>query len=124
MPIKLILVLALMAFVAVFTGFNLDNSCNIWLFHTFKNVPVFVTILASFAAGVLVTLPFTLGKRVSQVEKEEKQKKLKKLEKEEKKAAREAKKASAKSESAAVTSPAEAVTVCEASAVPDAESAQ
>ena len=49
-----------MVLVTVFTGFNLDNKCNIWLFYTFKNVPVFLTILVSFVFGVLVTLPFTL----------------------------------------------------------------
>ena len=96
MPFKLILTLVLVAFVAVFTGFNLDNSCNVWLFYTFKDVPVFVTILISLVAGVVITLPFTLGKRVKQVEKEEKEKRFRKMEKEEKKAQKAAKKAAAK----------------------------
>ncbi len=99
MPIKLILTLILVAFVAVFTGFNLDNSCDIWLFHTFKDVPVFLTILISLVCGVVITLPFTLGKRVKQVEQEEKQKKLRKMEREEKKAQKEARKAQKKSAS-------------------------
>ncbi len=62
MPIKLIGTIILMVIVALFTGFNLDNRCNIWLFHTFEQVPVYITILGSFVAGVIVTLPFTFKK--------------------------------------------------------------
>ena len=62
MPIKLIFSIALMVLVAAFTGFNLGNKCDLWLFHTFKDVPVFVTVIASFVCGVLLTLPFTFGK--------------------------------------------------------------
>ncbi|MBQ5492028.1 MAG: hypothetical protein IIT68_08250 [Treponema sp.] len=63
MPVKLIIAIALMVLVAVLTGFNLDNKCVIWCFHTFENVPVIGAILGSFVAGVLVTLPFTFGKK-------------------------------------------------------------
>ncbi len=62
MPIKLIITVLLMALAAVFTGFNLDNKCNIWFFHVFKDVPVYVTIFASFIAGVFIMIPFTVGK--------------------------------------------------------------
>ncbi|HAK69374.1 MAG TPA: hypothetical protein DEO40_06725 [Treponema sp.] len=62
MPVKLIAVLALAVFVASFTGFNLDNRCNLWLFHKFENLPVVTLVMASFIAGVIVTLPFTFGK--------------------------------------------------------------
>ncbi len=54
--------------IAFFTGFNLDNRCNVnLLFYTFQNVPVFVTILISFVAGIVVALPFSFsrGKRVA-----------------------------------------------------------
>lgn len=54
--------------IAFFTGFNLDNRCNVnLLFYTFKNVPVFVTILISFVAGIVVALPFSFsrGKKVA-----------------------------------------------------------
>ncbi|HAM78317.1 MAG TPA: hypothetical protein DCP61_03945 [Treponema sp.] len=62
MPVKLIFSIALMVLVATFTGFNLGNKCDLWIFHTFKDVPVFVTVIASFVCGVLLTLPFTFGK--------------------------------------------------------------
>lgn len=62
MPIKLILILILVVLVAVLTGFNLSNVCTIWFFHTFTNIPVFAALLVSFILGVLVTLPFTIGK--------------------------------------------------------------
>ena len=63
MPIKLILVIILTVFVSVFTGLNLENKCSIWFFHTFKDIPVVALVLASFIAGVIVTLPVSLISR-------------------------------------------------------------
>lgn len=58
MVLKLIFTIALLVAFAVFSGFNLDNRCNIWLFgKVFENAPIFMTILVSFGAGVIVTLP-------------------------------------------------------------------
>ncbi|MBP5451774.1 MAG: hypothetical protein J6Y16_06020 [Treponema sp.] len=71
MPVKLIGAVILAVFVAVFTGFNLTNKCDVWLFHTFKDVPVAATIIGSFVLGVFVTLPFTFIKR-SKKNKDEK----------------------------------------------------
>ena len=62
MPIKLIAVLVLIVLVAVFTGFNLENKCTIWFFHSFTDIPVFASLLVSFLVGVIVTLPFTFTK--------------------------------------------------------------
>jgi uncharacterized integral membrane protein len=59
----LITTIVIVIIVAFFTGFNLDNRCNVnLLFHTFQNVPVFVTILVSFVAGIIVSLPFLFGR--------------------------------------------------------------
>ena len=69
MPIKLIAMLIVAALTAVFTGYNLGNSCDVWFIHTFKNVPVFVTIIVSLIAGVVITLPFTMGRRVTREDK-------------------------------------------------------
>ncbi len=66
MVLKLIFTIALLVAAAFFTGLNLKNSCDVWFFvKTFPNVPIFVTILISFAAGILVTLPavFLRGER-------------------------------------------------------------
>ena len=64
MPFKLILFILCMIIVAAFTGFNLENVCDInFGFVRFEKVPVFLTILFSFLAGILVPLPFTFGKR-------------------------------------------------------------
>ena len=64
MVFKLIFTIALLVAVAIFSGFNLDNRCNIWLFgKVFENAPIFMTILVSFAAGILVTLPAVFFKR-------------------------------------------------------------
>ncbi|MCR5218187.1 hypothetical protein [Treponema sp.] len=56
MLLKLIGILIVAVVVAVLTGFNLDNRCDVWIFHNFENVPVFYTILASFIAGVIITV--------------------------------------------------------------------
>lgn len=57
MVFKLILTILIIVLISFFTGFNLQNICNIWLFgKTFSDVPVFITALISFAAGILVTL--------------------------------------------------------------------
>ncbi len=63
MPVRMIIVIALVVFASVFTGFNLENKCTVWFFHAFKNLPVVGVMLGSFVAGVLVMLPFTLGKK-------------------------------------------------------------
>lgn len=69
MVLRLIFTILLITLIAVFSGFNLDNRCSVWLFaKTFENVPVFLSVLISFAAGILVTLPavfFKRGKRLT-----------------------------------------------------------
>ena len=73
MPWKFILFIFFLILGAVFTGLNLGNSCNInFGFKTFEQIPVFLTILFSFVAGILVTLPFALshGKKESAIKPE------------------------------------------------------
>ena len=69
MPIRLLLTLLVAAFAVVFAGFNLDNKCNVWLFRTFEMVPVAITIIISLLTGVIIMLPFTIGKRGKKKEK-------------------------------------------------------
>lgn len=66
MPFKLIGTIILLVIVTIFAGFNLEeaNRCDINLvFHTLKNIPVFLTVLTSFFAGVLVMVPFALFRK-------------------------------------------------------------
>ena len=63
MPLKLIGLLFLVVLVALLTGFNLSNKCSIWFFHSFEDIPVFAALLSAFLAGVVITLPFTFGKK-------------------------------------------------------------
>ncbi|MBP5465049.1 MAG: hypothetical protein J6Y13_07780 [Treponema sp.] len=101
MPVKLVGALIVAAIAALFTGYNLDNRCDVWLFHTFESVPVAFTIIVSLMAGVLITLPFTLGKNAPRKPTEKDMALLKKAQKkeaklklrDEKRAAREAKQA-------------------------------
>lgn len=57
---RLVFFIGSLVAIAFFTGLNLDNKCDIWFFWTtFKNVPVFISIMIAFASGALVSL-FTL----------------------------------------------------------------
>lgn len=65
MPFKLIGAIILLVIVTIFCGSNLadENRCDVNLiFYTCKNVPAFLTVLISFIAGIIVTVPFTFGK--------------------------------------------------------------
>jgi uncharacterized integral membrane protein len=64
MPWRLILFAVFLVLVIVFIGFNLGNTSDISLgFYTFLNVPVFMMVLLPFAAGMLVMVPFSFGKK-------------------------------------------------------------
>ena len=73
MPWKLILFVIVIVLVALFVGVNHANVCNISLIFTeFQNVPVYVTILISFIIGMLIMLPFTIGKKRGKYYKQQK----------------------------------------------------
>lgn len=64
MPWKLILFIIVIVLVAVFVGVNHANVCNIsFIFAELHNVPVYLTILFSFVMGILIMIPFTIGKK-------------------------------------------------------------
>ena len=68
---RLISTIVFLVLLALFAGFNLENKCNVnLLFHTFENVPVFFTIIFSFVAGIIFTLPFVLFNKKKKTEKE------------------------------------------------------
>ncbi len=63
MPIRLVIALLLVLFEGAFIGFNLENTCNVWFFKAFETVPVYITALISFAAGIFTSiLLFAFGK--------------------------------------------------------------
>lgn len=75
MVIRLIGTIIIIVIMAFFVGFNLDNKCNVnLLFKTFENVPVFITIMISFATGIIFTLPVALSFRHKKAKKEEQKK--------------------------------------------------
>lgn len=75
MPVKMIGILLLVVLVAVLTGFNIENTCTIWFFHNFSNIPVFAALLGAFLAGVIVTIPFTIMKSSRKSKKDSRDKK-------------------------------------------------
>lgn len=102
MPWKLVGFIVCLVLGTCFAGFNLGNSCNISFgFHTFENIPIFLSLIIAFACGVLVTLPFTIIKKKTAKEKqalaeEKAMKKIKKDQEKEAKALVVAEKAAAK----------------------------
>lgn len=80
MVIRLIGTIIIIVIMAFFVGFNLDNKCNVnLLFKTFENVPVFITIMISFAAGIIFTLPVALSFRHKKAKKDQQKKEKKSL---------------------------------------------
>ncbi len=67
--IKLIFSIVVLVLVTIFCGLNSgpESCCDINLFvYTFHQVPVFITVLVSLAAGVILVLPFLFsGKKKS-----------------------------------------------------------
>ena len=60
-PWKLIAFLVLVGLILAFVGFNAANVSDISFgFYRLEDVPIFMSLFVAFAAGVLVTLPFTL----------------------------------------------------------------
>lgn len=56
MVFSLILILLIIIFIALFVGFNLSNTCTLWLFKTFENLPVSVLAFVAFAAGIVISI--------------------------------------------------------------------
>lgn len=64
MPLRLIGVILVVTLLVTFIGLNLENVTDIAFgFYTFRDIPVFLTILASFALGLLAALPAVLVHR-------------------------------------------------------------
>ena len=64
MPFRLIFMAIVLVVLVVFIGFNVENRCDVsFAFYTLKDVPVILTILASFALGLLAAFPFALRGR-------------------------------------------------------------
>lgn len=88
MPWKLVGFIVCLVLGTCFAGFNLENCCNISFgFHTFENIPIFLSLIIAFACGVVVTLPFTIIKKKTAKEKQAlaEEKALKKIKREQEK---------------------------------------
>jgi uncharacterized integral membrane protein len=65
MPWRLLGLAVLFAALLLFIGLNLNNRCDISFWFTqeavFKDVPVYLTVLASFILGLLCSIPFAVS---------------------------------------------------------------
>ena len=61
MPWRLILFIAIFGIFLAFIMFNMENRCDInFGFIEIEDIPVFVTIFASFAMGLVCALPLVM----------------------------------------------------------------
>lgn len=101
MVITLIVFLAIVIFMAVFIGKNLQNVCSLWIFKSFENVPSAVLVLIAFAAGIvfciLLIIIYKLKKSFADEEPEKSSAQIKR-EKQQKKSEIQEKKAALKRE--------------------------
>ena len=86
MPWKMIGFITILVLVAAFASLNLSNRTDISVgFYSFKDVPVFLSLLIAFLAGAVVMVPFTFGpsarKKRKKKEEAEELKKLRKAKK-------------------------------------------
>ena len=59
---RLIVFIFFCAIVLVFIVFNLENKSDVSFgFHTFNDIPVFLTAFSSFVLGMLFAVPFVLS---------------------------------------------------------------
>lgn len=66
MPWKLVSFLCALILITLFIGFNLENRCDLsFVFYTFRDVPIFVSLLFAFVAGAVTVIPFFLVSRSS-----------------------------------------------------------
>lgn len=75
MVFKLIFLIVDILLIAFFSGFNIENKSNVWFFWTtFKDIPVFITVLVSFAAGIIASLIVFLSVKTSKALRKDKNK--------------------------------------------------
>ncbi len=66
MSLKLLSFLSSLVLITLFIGFNLDNRCDVsFIFYTFRDVPIFVSLLFAFLCGSIAVLPFVGHKKKS-----------------------------------------------------------
>lgn len=61
---SLIYFLVVVLIFALFSIFNLKNTCTIsFFFYEFKNIPVYTAALFSFVVGIVLSLPFFIRRK-------------------------------------------------------------
>lgn len=105
MPWKLLFYLILLGLILAFVGMNLGNTTDISLgFVVFEDVPVFMSLFASFFLGVAVAIPIVMQSSSRKTRARTEKRSERKQRREQEKAARaaaKADKAAAKAEKAA-----------------------
>jgi uncharacterized integral membrane protein len=67
MPWRLIVFVIILGFVVVFAGFNVNNVSDVSFgFRVAEDVPIFISLFFAFAVGVVIMLPFVVGRSKKQ----------------------------------------------------------
>ena len=70
MPWKLVSFLFVLVAITVFIGFNIENRCDVsFIMYTFRDVPIFVSLLFAYVAGAVTVIPFFFGYRKKRTQK-------------------------------------------------------
>jgi uncharacterized integral membrane protein len=70
MPWRMLGLIIILAVLLAFIGFNLDNRCDLSLgLISFRGVPIYLTVFASFVLGMLCSLPYIILKYIKKREK-------------------------------------------------------
>lgn len=67
----LLILIVIVVFLAFLIGFNITNTCTIWFFKTYENVPVVTLVFIAFAAGVVMALLVVLFAKLKNSAKNE-----------------------------------------------------
>lgn len=63
MPWRLIVFIVILGLVVIFAGFNITNASDVSFgFTVVEDVPIFISLFFAFVVGVVVMLPFVVGK--------------------------------------------------------------
>lgn len=63
MPWRLIAFITILGLVVIFAGFNINNSSDVSFgFAVVEEVPIFISLFFAFVVGVVVMVPFVIGR--------------------------------------------------------------
>ena len=64
MPWRLVVFIVILGLVVVFAGFNISNVSDVSFgFYKATDVPIFISLFFAFLIGVIIMVPFAVGRK-------------------------------------------------------------